>query len=72
VLDAYTQTSITADAGFTQIFSDELSGRLTANVSKSQFKDDFFGTRDFLTVGLLGGLTYDSRNSKVDPARGYF
>jgi translocation and assembly module TamA len=72
VLDAYTQTSVTADAGFTQIFSDELSGKLTANISKSRFDDDFFGKRDFLTVGLLGGLTYDSRDSKVDPARGYY
>jgi translocation and assembly module TamA len=72
VLDAYTQTSITADAGFTQIFSDELTGKLTANISKSRFDDDFFGKRDFLTVGLLGNLTYDSRDSKVDPSRGYY
>lgn len=72
VLDAYTQTSITAEAGFTRIFSDELSGKLTANVSKSKFEDDYFGDRDFLTVGVLGGLTYDSRDSKVDPARGYY
>jgi translocation and assembly module TamA len=72
VLDAYTQTSITADAGFTQVFSDELTGKLTANISKSRFDDDFFGKRDFLTVGLLGGLTYDSRDSKVDPSRGYY
>jgi translocation and assembly module TamA len=72
VLDAYTQTSITAAAGFTQVFSDELTGKLTANISKSRFDDDFFGKRDFLTVGLLGGLTYDSRDSKVDPSRGYY
>ena len=72
VLDAYTQTSITAEAGFTQIFSDELPARSAANISKSRFDDDFFGKRDFLTAGLLGGLTYDSRDSKVDPSRGYF
>ncbi len=72
VLDAYTQTSITAQAGFTQIFSDELTGKIMANVSKSHFDDDFFGKRDFLTVGLIGGLTYDSRDSKVDPTRGHF
>ncbi|UXN65809.1 autotransporter assembly complex protein TamA [Phyllobacterium sp. A18/5-2] len=72
VLDAYTQTSVTADAGFTHVFSDELSGKITANISKSRFDDDFFGKRDFLTAGLLGGLTYDSRDSKVDPSRGYF
>jgi translocation and assembly module TamA len=72
VLDAYTQTSITAEVGFTQIFSDELTGKISAIVSKSRFDDDFFGKRDFLTAGLLGGLTYDSRDSKVDPSRGYF
>lgn len=72
VLDAYTQTSITAEAGFTRIFSDELTGKLTAAISKSKFEDDFFGDRDFLTVGVLGGLTYDSRDSKVDPSRGYY
>ncbi|MDQ0997654.1 translocation and assembly module TamA [Phyllobacterium ifriqiyense] len=72
VLDAYTQTSVTAEAGLTHIFSDELSGKLTASVSKSKFEDDFFGSRDFLTVGVLGGLTYDSRDSKVDPKNGYY
>ncbi|PSH66763.1 hypothetical protein CU102_18335 [Phyllobacterium brassicacearum] len=72
VLDAYTQTSVTADAGFTHTFSDELIGKITANVSKSRFDDDFFGDRDFLTAGLVGTLTYDSRDSKVDPSRGFF
>lgn len=72
VLDNYTQTSLTAESGFTRIFSDELNGRLMANVSRSQFEDDAFGTRDFLTVGVLGGLTYDNRNSKVDPTSGFY
>lgn len=72
VLDAYTQTSVTAEAGFTHIFSDELTGKLTANVSKSRFEDDYFGEREFLTAGLVGGLTYDSRDSKVDATRGYY
>jgi translocation and assembly module TamA len=72
VLDAYTQTSLTADAGFTHTFSDELTGKITASVSKSRFDDDFFGERDFLTAGLVGTLTYDSRDSKVDPSRGHF
>ena len=72
VLDAYTQTSVTVDAGFTHTFSDELIGKITANVSKSRFDDDFFGDRDFLTAGLVGTLTYDGRDSKVDPSRGFF
>ena len=72
VLDAYTQNSITAQGGFTQIFSDELMGKIMVFASKSRFDDDFFGKRDFLTAGLLGGLTYDSRDSKVDASRGLF
>ncbi|NTS31154.1 outer membrane protein assembly factor [Phyllobacterium sp. BT25] len=72
VLDAYTQTSITAQGGFTRIFSDELTGKIMANVAKSRFDDDFFGKRDFLTAGFIGGLTYDSRDNKVDPSKGYY
>lgn len=80
VLDAYTRTSVTAQAGFTHIFSDELSGRLFGVASKSRFEDDYFddivpgseGRRDFLTVGLLGGLRYDSRDSQPDPTEGIY
>lgn len=41
VLDAYTETSINAKTGFTQIFSDELSGALYAKASHGRFEDDF-------------------------------
>ncbi|MGH6760664.1 MAG: autotransporter assembly complex protein TamA [Phyllobacterium sp.] len=72
VLDNYTQTSVTGEAGFDHIFSDELTGRIRARVSRSQFDDDVFGERDFLTVGALGGLTFDNRDSKVDPTSGFY
>lgn len=80
VLDAYTRTSVTAQAGFTHIFSDELSGRIFGVVSKSRFEDDYFddivlgpdGKRDFFTVGLLGGLRYDSRDNQPDPREGVY
>lgn len=72
VLDAYTRTSVTAQAGFTHIFSDELSGRLFAVVSKSRIEDDVFVKRDFLTIGLLGGLRYDGRDNATDPRSGYY
>lgn len=80
VLDAYTRTSVTAQAGFTHIFTDELSARLFGVVSRSRFEDDYFddllpgdeGQRDFLTVGLLGGIRYDSRDSQPDPREGIY
>ncbi|WP_188823221.1 autotransporter assembly complex protein TamA [Brucella endophytica] len=72
VLDAYTRTAVTGLAGFTHIFTDELTGRAFANISKARFDDDYFGKRDFLTAGVLGGLTYDSRDSKTDATKGFF
>ncbi|ACD71603.1 autotransporter assembly complex protein TamA [Brucella abortus] len=72
VLDAYTETSINAKTGFTQIFSDELSGALYANASQGHFVDDVFGKRDFTTAGLEGNLLYDSRNNKPDPSSGFY
>ncbi|MFD1198256.1 autotransporter assembly complex family protein [Brucella gallinifaecis] len=72
VLDAYTETSINAKTGFTQIFSDELSGALYAKVSHGRFDDDYFGKREFTTAGLEGNLLYDGRNNKPDPTSGVY
>lgn len=72
VLDAYTKTSITGQAGFTHIFNDQLTGRAFANVSRARFEDDYFGKRNFLTAGFLGGLLYDSRDKPTDAASGVF
>ncbi|MFV0295758.1 MAG: autotransporter assembly complex protein TamA [Hyphomicrobiaceae bacterium] len=72
VLDAYTKTSVTGQAGFTHIFTDELSARLFGVVSKSRFEDDVFGKRDFFTAGLLGGVRYDSRDNPADATRGIY
>ncbi len=72
VLDAYTETSVNAKTGFTQIFSDELSGALYAKASHGRFEDDFFGKREFTTGGLEGNLLYDGRNNKPDPTSGVY
>ena len=72
VLDPYTQTGVIGEAGFNHLFTEELAARLFLNGGYSQFEDDVFGTRDFAWVGLLGGLTFDNRDSKTDPTRGYF
>jgi translocation and assembly module TamA len=71
VLDIYTRTSVTGLIGFNRIFTDELSGKLFLIGGPSRFDDDF-GTRNFLDVGVLGGLTYDTRDNKTDPTGGYY
>ncbi len=72
VLDAYTETSVNAKTGFTQIFSDELSGALYAKASQGRYTDYPFGPRDFTTAGLEGSVLYDSRNNKPDPSSGFY
>lgn len=71
VLDAYTRTAVTAQVGFTHIFSEELSGSLFLSGGPSRFNDDL-GERDFVTAGLPGTLTYDTRDNKVDATEGFF
>lgn len=71
VLDAYTRTAVTAQVGFNHIFSEELSGSLFLSGGPSRFYDDL-GQRDFMTVGLPGTLTYDTRDNKVDATEGFF
>ena len=71
VLDPYTKTAITGQVGFNHLFSEKLSARLFLNASQARFDDDF-GSRDFTTVGVLGGLTYDSRDNPVDATRRLF
>lgn len=72
VLDAYTRTAITASVGYTHIFDERLSGRLLVTGGPARFDDDVYGRRDFVTAGLLGGLTYDSRDNAADATRGLF
>lgn len=72
VIDAYTETSVNLKGGFTQIFSEELSGSLFANVGRSHFSDDYFGKRQFTTIGLQGNLLYDGRDDKNDPKHGLY
>ena len=71
VLEPYTETSLDASVGLLHIFTPELTGRLALAGSRSRFEDDF-GTRDFTTVGLLGGLTFDTRDDELDPTGGVY
>lgn len=72
VLEPYTRTAVTAEAGFTHLFTEELSARAALTGGVSRFEDDVYGRREFANVGLLGGITYDSRDNKVDATEGYF
>ena len=72
MLDPYTQTAIT---GAGRLQSPVLRGAVRPAVpqwrARRRFDDDF-GRRDFTTVGVLGGLTYDNRDNPVDATEGYF
>lgn len=78
VLDAYTRNAITAQVGFTRIFSDELSGRLYMNAGYAKFedeplfRDDPDADRTFITAGFLGGINYDSRDNKTNATSGFY
>ena len=71
VLEAYTRTAVTATAGFSHMFSEELSGRIFAIGEHARFEDDEFGRRDFTTASLSGTLTYDTRDNPADATEGF-
>lgn len=72
VLERYTRTGVTGQAGFTHQFNKELSGRVFAVGSYNRFEDDVFGEREFTTAGLSGGVNYDSRDDKTDATTGIY
>ena len=71
VLEAYTETSIDGAIGLNHIFTPELTGRLALAASRSRFEDDL-GTRDFTTLGIVGGLNFDSRDNELDATEGFY
>lgn len=71
VLEPYTRTGTTAEAGFKHQFTRELSGRAFVTAGYDKFNDDF-GIRHFLTAGMAGALTYDSRDDPADATEGFF
>jgi translocation and assembly module TamA len=72
VLEPYTRTGVTGQAGFTHIFTDEISGRVFAAARHARFEDDVFGTRTFTSLGVLGGLVYDSRDNAANATEGLY
>ncbi|MDQ0313931.1 autotransporter assembly complex protein TamA [Amorphus orientalis] len=72
VLDTYTKTGVSGQAGFTHQFSEALQARAYLTGQHAQFEDDVYGTRDFTTGGFLGAFTYDTRNNIGNPSRGHY
>jgi translocation and assembly module TamA len=75
VLDVYTRTGVDGEFGLNHIFDDRLSGRLFAIANHARFEDgrrQIYARRDFTTAGILGALTYDSRDDPANATRGIF
>ncbi|MBF0677654.1 MAG: outer membrane protein assembly factor [Devosia sp.] len=71
IYPTYTETSAAGRLGLTHFFSDEITFEGGMSFKQARF-DDSFGTRDFSTVGLYGGATYDGRDSSVNPTEGFY
>src|SRR5690606_27847405 len=71
IYPTYTETSASGRLGLTHYFSDELTLEGGVSYERARF-DDVFGTRDFSTVGIYAGATYDGRDSTVDPTEGIY
>jgi translocation and assembly module TamA len=52
-------------------YNKKINVNLGSFIEYSRFKDSF-GTRNFLTAGLESALSYDGRDSKIEPTKGFF
>jgi translocation and assembly module TamA len=71
VLDPYTRTAVTVQAGFKHLFSEHVSASLFGYGEHAKFDDDF-GERTFTMAGFLGGLTLDRRDNAANATEGYY
>jgi len=72
VLENYTATGLYLQSGLSHIFNDELVGRASIHASRSRTKDDHFGGRNFVLVGLSGALEFDNRDDKNNAKSGFY
>ncbi|HEV7252841.1 MAG TPA: autotransporter assembly complex family protein [Mesorhizobium sp.] len=73
VLDPYTRTGVNGEVGVTQIFNEDLSGRLLVQAGYNRFEEEAFDReRDFTHLGLLGGLVLDRRDDPANATEGYY
>lgn len=71
IYPTYTETSAAGRVGLSWFYSDELTFEGGTGFKRARF-DDSFGTREFATASLYGGVTYDGRDSTVDPTEGLY
>lgn len=71
MVETYTKTSAGGSVFLEHFFSDEITGRAGVFMDHGRFKDAF-GTRNFTTTGLVGGLTADRRDNRLDASSGYY
>ncbi|MFO1210827.1 MAG: autotransporter assembly complex family protein [Amaricoccus sp.] len=69
--DTYREQSVTATAGFSQLFGKRTTGEIYASASRARYEDGF-GVRHFTLVSLIGRGSYDRRDNPLDATRGYF
>lgn len=55
----------------THLYSDKLTLSAGGFAEYSRF-EDAFGERNFFSAGLIGTLTYDGRDSKLEPTKGFY
>lgn len=69
--DAYKSRTLTFDAYLNREFSEQLKGRAGAEIFYAD-EEDAFGEDEYLLVGLPADLTFDNRDDKLNPSKGFF
>ncbi|MEM8837210.1 MAG: autotransporter assembly complex family protein [Pseudomonadota bacterium] len=69
--DTFEETSLEGEAGLTYLKSDTLTLSGSGRFQVGEF-DDAFGTRDLITVGLVGTAIYDKRDDTLEPTKGFY
>lgn len=69
--DAYTSRSVTLDAYLQREYSQQLKGRIGAELFYAD-ETDAFGEGEYFLIGLPADLTYDTRDDKLNPSKGIF
>lgn len=67
----YDMDKVSAHLGLTRVFSERFTAS-TGILIESSNSDDDYGSRQFRNVGLPIRATWDIRDDKLDPTRGYF
>lgn len=69
--DSYTETSVGGTGTLTHFYSDELTftGGLFAEYGEY---DDVFGSRTLFTTGIIADATFDGRDDRLEPSKGFY